>query len=87
MTSGLVQPALLPRNRPQTRREAPRAGDEREAGNIERGAGPKLSRKRDQHQRDAIRPIGRLIQKIHCQPKSSVMAPPIAGPAMQRDSR
>ena len=29
----------------------------------------------------AISPIGRLIQKIHCHPRPSVMAPPMAGPA------
>src|SRR5216684_3256125 len=79
-TSELSQPAALPRSRPQTTANAEAATSARPG--ISRAAiGPKLSRSRVITMTTAISPIGRLIQKIHCHPRPSVMAPPTAGPA------
>ena len=79
-TSALLQPAPLPRNRPQTNANA-EAATNTSPGISRAAAGPKLSRSRVITMMMAISPIGRLIQKIHCHPRPSVMAPPMAGPA------
>ena len=54
--------------------------DQREAGQVERAAGPWLSRRRRRASGTSTRPIGTLSQKIHCQEMPSTTAPPTTGP-------
>src|SRR5262249_54163865 len=81
-TSGLVQPAMLPRMSPHT---TPRAAPVTRAtpGRSRAAPGPKLSGMRLRTSAMAMRPIGILIQKIHCQAMLSATAPPTTGPAMR----
>ncbi len=79
VTSGLLHPATLPRNRLQTNASAAIATSSN-PGISSAAAGPKLSRRRANTRMIAITPIGRLIQKTQRQPNPSVINPPMAGP-------
>ncbi len=81
-TSGLVQPALLARIRPHTTPSAAPATSVRP--NMSRRVSvPRLSSTRRSTSGMRIRPIGTLIQKIHCQARPSATAPPTTGPAIR----
>jgi hypothetical protein len=79
ITSGLPQPAELPRTNPQTRPSAPPVTSAR-PGMSRLVSGPKLSRMRVSTSGIATSPIGTLIQKIHSQLIPSTTAPPSSGP-------
>ena len=78
-TWGLVQPCPLPRTRPNTMPNSPPVISTTPSGSS-RPAPDRLSL--TSHSSDSSsRPIGTLIQKIHCQDPSWVMAPPMTGPS------
>ena len=78
-TSGLPQPAELPRTRPQTIPSAPPVTSAR-PGRSSGRRGPKLSSSRVSTSGITASPIGTLSQKIHSQARPSVIAPPTTGP-------
>ena len=79
-TSRLLHPALLPRTRPHTIPSAA-AVTSTSPGPSSPARGPKLSSMRPRTSGIAASPIGTLSQKIHCQARVSVIAPPNTGPA------
>ena len=78
-TSGLPQPARLPRTSPHTMPERG-AGHEREAADVEVGVGPEALPMRVSTSGMTTSAIGTLSQKIHSQLTPSTTAPPISGP-------
>ena len=79
-TSGLSQPALLPRTSPQTSPSAAPVTSARPGRSIDRSP-PKLSCIRANTNGSATRPIGTLSQKIHSQLMPWTTAPPTSGPS------
>src|SRR5262249_19203299 len=77
-TSGLPQPASLARTRPQTMPIDP-ADTNPTPGRSSRVAGPWLSLSRVAERTAATSPMGTLTQKIPCQLRPSVTAPPMTG--------
>ena len=78
-TWGLVQPCPLPRTRPNTTPNSPPVISTTPSGSS-RPAPDRLSV--TSHSSDSSsRPIGTLIQKIHCQDPAWVTAPPMTGPS------
>ncbi len=83
-TSFAVQPASVERIRPHSKETAP-AVTRTSPGMSSLVCAPRLSGKRMPDSRAAAMPMGTLTQKIQCQLRPCVTAPPIMGPmAMAR---
>ena len=80
MTSRLPQPEPGARTRPQAMLAEP-AATSTAPGRSSRAAGPRLSASRSLARPAAARPMGTLTQKIQCQSRPWVTAPPTSGPA------
>ena len=79
MTSGLDQPAWPARTSPQTRPSTP-AEISATPGRSSRAWAAWLSGSSRSDSRHTATPIGTLTQKIQCQSRPSVTAPPTSGP-------
>src|SRR5919204_457504 len=79
-TSPLVQPAALPRTRPQVAPTAPAVMSDT-PGTSMREAAPLDSWRKSGDSTVAITPIGTRSQKVQCQSRPCVTAPPMIGPA------
>jgi hypothetical protein len=75
----LAQPAWLPCTSPQIRTPTP-PDTRTSAGMSSRLCGPRLSGRHSHAPTPARTPTGTLIQKIQCQFRSCVTAPPTSGP-------
>ena len=77
---GLDQPTSLARTRAQTSATTP-AGDQGDPGQVQPLRRAVALRQQPHAERAASSPIGTLSQKIQCQSRPSVTAPPTSGPA------